>query len=503
MTIRKTLVFLLVVLMSTMGFSQYLTKEKALEDVKELKTLLEKQSSYYQVSNFDFEKIFNEVENKVSQEDSIPIYVLAFELEKIIANIIDRHANIRVENFEEDDYELYSSYFPIIVSSLRDSIVALTYNRTSKEYEYVDQTYPYIKKVDGVDVKDFLNKNAYTRKLSPKSAKQSDELKDLRDIGELYFKQGKKSLENIEITLTNGKTDKKIVLPLSNKRNWYFDIGTTSFNRDYIDFGRDKEFDLSKLDKWLTDTIAYLAIPSMLSYKEAPNLEPYLKATIEKYRESKAMIIDIRGNGGGTRDILNTLSGYVVQPDQSPWVANVAYVRSDQFLDEDISSMQSRYLYNYNSEMLSDTDKKAIDDFNKNYETEFKVDSTKFSEPYYMVLHSKQPINFPVYILVNEECFSAASVFTSAYKGLDNVKIVGVTTNGSSGRSQEFYLKNSNIRVKLSTMLSFQRNGKTLDGNGTTPDISIERDENQVLRKRDTQLEKLIEIIKKQNEPKD
>jgi C-terminal processing protease CtpA/Prc len=45
-------------------------------------------------------------------------------------------------------------------------------------------------------------------------------------------------------------------------------------------------------------------------------------------------------------------------------------------------------------------------------------------------------------------------------------------------------------------MLSFQRNGKTLDGNGTTPNIVIERDENQVLRKNDSQLENLIELIK-------
>lgn len=493
---RKILIFLPILFISTLGFGQYLTKEKALEDLKEFKTLLKNQSSYYQVSNFDFEKNYKEVERKISHKDSITIYFLAFELEKIISNIIDRHANIRMENFDEDDYELYHLYFPFAVSSLGDNIVALNYNRTTKEYEYFDQTYPYLKEVDGVDIKDFLNKNTYSRKLSPKSAKQSDELKDLRDIGELYFKQGKKTLKNIEITLTNGKTDKELVLPVSNRRNWYFDIGSVSFNRDYRNFGRDKDFELSKLDKWLTDSIAYLAIPSMLSYEEIPNIESYLKSTIEKYKDSKAMIIDIRGNGGGTREILNTLSGYFVQPEQSPWVANIAYVRSDQFLDEDISSMQSRFLYNYNSEMLSDNDRKAIDNFNKDYETEFKVDVNKFSEPYYMILHSKQPVNYPIYIFVNEECFSAASVFTSAFKGLDNVKIVGITTNGSSGRSQKFYLKNSNIRVKLSTMLSYQRNGKTLDGNGTVPDIIIERDENQMLRKGDSQLKKLIEIIK-------
>ncbi|UNZ00236.1 S41 family peptidase [Zhouia spongiae] len=498
MVTKKILISLTLLLVSTLGFGQYLTKEKAQEDLIEFKTLLKNQSSYYQVSNFDFEKSYNEVERKINQEDSIPIYFLAFELEKIISNIIDRHANIRMENFEDDDYELLNLYLPFAVTSLGNNIVALRYNKTTKEYEYFNQAYPYIKEVDGIYIKDFLNNNAYTRKLSPNRAKQTDELKDLRDIGELYFKQGKTALENIEITLTNGTTDKKLNLPLSNRRNWYYDIGSTFFNRDYSKFGRDKDFKLSKLDKWLTDSIAYLAIPAMSSYEENLNLESYLKSTIEKYRESKAMIIDIRGNGGGTREILNTLSGYFIQPEQSPWVANVAYVRSDQFLDEDISSMQSRFLFNYNSEMLSDEDRKAIDIFNRDYETEFKVDKNKFSEPYYMVLHSKQPIKYPVYILVNEECFSAASVFTSAFKGLDNVKIVGVTTNGSSGRSQKFYLKNSNIRVKLSTMLSFQRNGKTLDGNGTVPDIIIERDENQVLRKGDSQLKKLIEIIKNQ-----
>ena len=174
----------------------------------------------------------------------------------------------------------------------------------------------------------------------------------------------------------------------------------------------------------------------------------------------------------------------------------MAYVRSDQYLDEDISSMRSRYLYNYDSDLLSNKDRKAIDEFNKIYKPEYRVDASKFSQPFYMVLQSnKTPLDCPIYILVNEECFSAASIFTSAFKGLPNVKIVGVNTNGSSGRSRIFYLKNSSIRIKISTMLSFQRNGKTLDGNGTEPDIIIERDERQVLKRVDTQLEKLIGII--------
>jgi C-terminal processing protease CtpA/Prc len=97
--------------------------------------------------------------------------------------------------------------------------------------------------------------------------------------------------------------------------------------------------------------------------------------------------------------------------------------------------------------------------------------------------------------LVNEASFSAASVFASAFKGLPNVKIVGEVTDGSSGDSRTLNLKHSNIEVKVYTMLSFQRNGKTLDGNGTQPDILIQADEKQVLNGYDSQLNNLLKII--------
>ena len=315
MTIQKTLQILTLLLISTLSFSQTLTKEMALEDLNEFKNLLEKQSSYYQVSKIDFENYYNEIERKVNQKDSIPVYFLAFELEKIISNIIDRHANIRMENFEEDDYELYNLYFPFVLSTLGDKIVALKFNKSTKEYEYYSQKYPFIKNVNKIGIDAFLESYAYRRKLSPKKAKQTDGLKDLRDIGEIYFKQGNTTLKEVEIILTNGTTDKRLILPLSARRNWYFDIGATRFHRNYRKFERDKDFDLSKLDKLLTDSIAYIAIPSMVSYEEKPNLEAYLQSTIEKYRNSKALIIDIRGNGGGTREILNTLSGYFIKPE--------------------------------------------------------------------------------------------------------------------------------------------------------------------------------------------
>lgn len=131
----------------------------------------------------------------------------------------------------------------------------------------------------------------------------------------------------------------------------------------------------------------------------------------------------------------------------------------------------------------------------------YMLDETKYSEYYFGLFNGKKLsnnsfyYNKPVFILVNEKSFSAASVFASVFKGLPNIRIVGVTTDGSSGNSDRFELPNSKIRIKLSTMVSFQKDGKILDGYGTEPDIYIERDINQVLWNGDSQLRKLKSLI--------
>lgn len=493
---RKFALILPFLLSSSILFAQHLQKKDALEDLMEFKTLMETESSYYQLSEFAFEARYQQIEKEILQQDSIPLYYLAYELEKIIAETIDRHAGLKMDDFDKKEFEILSLHFPFALSTLDGKVVALKENKTKGEYTYYAKKYPYLKSINGQNIEEFIEQYAYRRKNSPKQAMLTDGLKDLKNFGELYFKQGEKDIKEIDFELTNGKRNKHIILPLNATRHNWIDLASLRADETMRSFYSDKDFDLTQLDKWLTDSIAYIAIPAMASYKHNNKIEPYLKAAMEKFKDSKALIIDLRSNGGGTRDILNTLSGFLVQPEQSPWVANVAYVRSDQRLDEDISSMQGRYLYNYNSNTLSDEDRKAIDTFNASFKTELSFDKSKFSNPFYMVLHSTEiPFTQPVYILVNEESFSAASVFTTALKGLPNVKIVGVTTNGSSGRSVYFNLKNSNIRIRLSTMLSFQRNGKTLDGNGTEPDILIERKEDHVFGKRDTQLEDLVEWI--------
>ena len=104
----------------------------------------------------------------------------------------------------------------------------------------------------------------------------------------------------------------------------------------------------------------------------------------------------------------------------------------------------------------------------------------------------------PIYILINERTFSAASVFAGALKGAPNITLVGVRSDGSSGLSKKYRLPHSQIEVKLSTMLSFQRDGHLFDGNGTGPDLVVERSLDQIMGKEDFQLNYLLDKIRSQ-----
>ncbi len=491
----KTYALLILVLLVNVSFAQTISSTDAIEDLKEYKRLLETESSYYTLSDYDFDKQFEILEKRFKSKDSIDLRVLLVEIGRIQSKIVDRHASIKSKTLRAKDEKVYNLKFPFALAPLGNKVLALKRNK-DKSYDYYNSDYKYLSSIDGMPIEEFIKKYAFRRDLSPMAAKNKSSLKDLRDIGELYYNNGEFDKRTIEIKLTDGKNSKKVKMELVDKRHKWRDNAVFKKQVEcYMNVMRKKDY--SSMTKYLDDSIAYYYIPSMYSYSKTEGLETYLEKSFDRFKDAKALIIDIRGNGGGRREILNTFAKHIVQPENSPWVANVAMVRSDQSLDEDISSMQARYLFNYYSDTFSDTDKGAIDKFKNEFTTESKIDSSKFSTQFYMLLKSgKSPIKCPVYILVNEDCFSAASVFTSAFKGLKNVKIVGTTTNGSSGRSRKFYLKNSKIRVKLSTMLSFQRNGKTLDGNGTAPDIIIDRDEEQTLGKRDSQLEKLIEIIK-------
>lgn len=480
--------------MAAAKFPQKLSIAEAVADLRQFEDVLRSVSSYSQLSTFDYQSMIKKLADTLVHENTqVDVNKLANEMAKIMSEIGDRHASIKNESFNNIDHETYNLKLPFGVAVLNGKVIALKKDEKNESYDYYYNSHPYLKSINGVTIETLADTYNYWDKKAPAIAKLVRGSSAVQKYGALLFENNIKCQDSITVVFSNGPTEKREIFQLTTENKGYISKLSQAYfsNRDKI-----SENNFKDLTKIVGDNIGYITIPQMYDYDDVAGLENFIKNTLRSFSGTKALIIDIRNNPGGSRAILQTFAGYIVQAEQSPWVANIAYLRTDKHIDGDEASMSGRFLYSYNSEKLSDNDRRAIDLFNRGFKLQKAIDTSKFSGPFYMILHhGEESYGQPVYILVNEESFSAASVFASAFKGLPNVKIAGETTDGSSGNSRILHLKNSNIRIRVSTMLSFQRNGKALDGNGTVPDIVIQPDENQVLNGYDTQLAELIKII--------
>ncbi len=474
-----------------------LTKKQITEDIEFLTKTLNEKSSYVYLNGYDFHTDFENYLKTLS--DSTRLENFGIFITNTLAKIGDRHSSLSGIR----GYDLKESLFlPFIYAPVNDRVVVLNKNQ-NKELEILNPKFPYLKKIDGIDINDFLQKTRPEDIKAPRETYFTYAVRDIRDIEKNYILLNKTLSKEIELTLSDSTFNNDTILTVTpinksqRQRPW-----DERFEVDYL---RVKDEDYNKpeiIEKLFSikENIAYIKIPEMVDKDETPLLFDKVNSFMQSIQNnSEALIIDVRANSGGTRDLLYEFAKYLIHPD-SIYVVNATKQRGPLPLPEDYKkSLHNRFLFTLSE--LDDEEQKKATEFLKSFKPIYELDENKYSEYYFGLLNGKKLgkpsfyFNKPVYILANEKTFSAASVFVSAFKGLPNIKIAGVTTDGSSGNSEWVDLPNSKLFGKISTMVSFQKNGEILDGYGTEPDIKIERDLNQVLWQSDTQLEKLKELI--------
>lgn len=469
---------------------------QAIEDIDQFYEILRTKSSYIHLTEYDLKSAIDSLKANITSKrmDGVDINYLTHELAKIMAEIGDRHSSVRNEWLEKKKHAAHSLNLPFSLASLNGKTVALQATGIDGTYEYLHKDFPFVKSIDGIPTQVFIDSMAYRSKKAPEQPKLSKGLLEVQQLGGLYFKNNLEPPTKIEVVFTDNQTEISETIHLINKKLVYESRIERNILRLHSEISKGNFKSISKIYQ---KNIGYISLPKMYSFDDVPGLEYHMDSILNNLQSTKALIIDLRYNPGGTRDLIQKFAGFIIPESHSPWVGNVAYLRTE---DKKIthSSMTNRFLHPQNSTYFDDTDRKAIDAFSNDFKTEQKFDTSKFSQPHYMILKNGTiHYRHPVYILINEHSFSAASVFTSVFKGLPNVTIAGVTTDGSSGNSKRIHLKNSNIRLRISTMLSFQRNGKTLDGNGTTPDLFFPETVEQVMQGADSQLKRLIKKINK------
>ena len=419
---------------------------------------LEKDVRYFQ-ENLQARFAYLKAKNKVDLEAECNLILaqnpkgirpskLAAELQEIMAQFIDGHA--RVEHRASQSRPEQAT--PFLIEPIGDRFVAFLPSRES----FVDPKFPYLNKIDGLAVEKLIKPfESMIAKGSPQYVLRQ-KLRLVRDLGLARELSGIEPSDEIRLELSNADGQTKQITRYTSAAHY----------PSYRTWPRRTE------SKILDNNIGYLRLEGMDS--DARDL---VHDWLPRFKNTDGLIVDVRDNGGGTREALIELASHLMQPSDEPRIANVAKFRLHKRHERD--HLESRFAYRVDSVEFNEKKQRTINKFANSFQPEWQPNASQFSQWHYLVLandaDSPRPFyNKPVVTLMNQKCFSATDIFLGAFKGWPNVTLVGQPSGGGSARSESFSLPMSECRIRCASMASFQPNGKLYDSNGVQPDVVVE-----------------------------
>lgn len=428
--------------------------------------------SYNNLSNMNYKRLFQILRNNLEEENIV--YDLDLQLRKIIAKFGDGHAGFVFDHLNRTD----TKYLPFLMKYVNHRTIAIK----SDYSDFVNPTLQYITHIDDRPISEFiLSSKQITNQGSPQYVKNTS-LRNLRDINFFRVILNLPIKDHVSITLTNSDKSetKTITLNLVDEKPIY---GSGVVKQSRI----------------LKNNIGYLRISKM-----EKTADDVIKS-MENFKQTRALIIDVRGNGGGRRAILINLMPYFLSKNEF-YISNIAKYRMRP-LDEELypeGYMKDRYLFPVTSSKYTANEKRKINTFLNEFKPTWE-DTTQVFSDWHIMAHKREDnpdaytYENPVYILMDQDCFSATDIFLSAFKDRKNVTLVGQPSSGGSGRSFMYFYKTSlGVSVfKFSTMVSYQKNGTLIEREGIQPDIFFEPIATDFIGKTDSQLDYTIGLIEK------
>jgi C-terminal processing protease CtpA/Prc len=452
-------------------------------DLDELEWLLENHYSYLKLKGVDYKSALDSIRSSIG--DGISRSDFGYQLTKFLALFGDGHS--RVGSSSVRLKSLCSGFLPFLVEKSDGRFVAFKPNRS----DFIDPNFPFLDRMDGLLVSEWLDiARQYVAKGSPQFVSYRT-IRNLRYVDCFRKELGLSKSTSIQVELesADGSSTRQIELPLAKKAPVYgFWPRLTKEIKSRSDFEQIE-------NRILADNIGYLRFAYMSAESEFLR---ELVATMNRFAKTDGLIIDIRTNGGGRRAPLRTLFPFFMVENTSPQVVNVAAYRlGTKNIKEDF---EARYLYPVSSGHWSSVEQDAVARFADSFVPEWSLPHEEFSKWHYFVISRSKDQGYfhydkPVVILMDRWNFSACDIFLGAFKGQKNITLMGQPSGGGSGCSQEYRLRNSHIRICLSSMASFQPNGKLYDGNGIQPDIMIKPIPTDFIGKTDSVLEAAIQRL--------
>ena len=450
-----------------------LSREEVEADLDELEWLLEHRYAYLTRNAVDYRAALDSI--RCSVGTGIRRGTLALQLRKLLALFGDGHTGVA----DPPMARLCSKFLPFLPQEAQGRLLAIDAARS----ELLDAEHPFLLRIDGVEVEQWLQAASQTVARGSAHYVRRASIGRLRDVEYLRKELGLAPSANVrlEVTSASGDSRKTLNLPLAEKRPTQSRWSPGNTNR-------------LPIARVLEQNIGYLQLYPLMS--DEPQFQEALVAAMGTFRNTQGLIVDVRGNGGGSRWPLRTLFPFFLAAEDAPKVLNVAAYRLGHRSD----ILEERWLYPADWKGWLPAEKEAIERFARNFRPQWQLPRNRFSDWHYFVLGpSREPGRYhyerPVVILMDGRNFSAADIFLGAFKGQRNVTLMGTPSGGGSGRYQSFRLRHSSIGVRLSSMVSFQPTGALYEGQGIQPDVLIEPTINDCLGKTDSPLDAAVQRI--------
>lgn len=236
------------------------------------------------------------------------------------------------------------------------------------------------------------------------------------------------------------------------------------------------------------DTALNTAFMDVNTFTKNTRLRSFFRQSFREIRRKNIpnLVVDIRGNGGGSVILSNLLTKYIVS---KPFcIADSLYAITNR---SHYRKYQNNYLVNRIFFLFMTHRKK-----DGNYH--FTYFENKYFKP-----KKKNHFNGSTYILTGGNTFSAAALFARSLKGQDNVVIVGEETGGGSYGNTAWLipdvtLPNTGVRFRLPLFrLVIDRNSPR--GRGILPDVESKPTVDAIRKNEDFKIDKVKQLILEKN----
>lgn len=209
--------------------------------------------------------------------------------------------------------------------------------------------------------------------------------------------------------------------------------------------------------------LAYMKIDAMSKYRieeDYPEIQKFLKE-VEDYDK---LIIDIRGNSGGSdeywKKIVELLANKAYSAEYYSFFKQKSRTAQDSFKVTDITT-------------ISELDEKVLEQFPPEVKTDFNYYKVNKIE-----INPNNDVNFKgkVYLLVDGEVFGSAEKFAAFAKDTGFATLVGETTGGGMS-FEEIPITNipyGGFIISYSREMVLNSDGTINMETGTTPDIAVD-----------------------------